>query len=30
MWVVAEQIFMSKAVDIDCWVTESLKPGREN
>lgn len=27
VWVIAEQIFMSKAVDIDCWVTKSLKAG---
>lgn len=30
MWVVAEPIFISEAVDIDRWVTESLEPGREN
>lgn len=30
MWVGAEAIFISEAVDIDRWVTESLKPGREN
>lgn len=29
-WAVAEQIFISGAVDIDRWVSESVKPGREN
>lgn len=28
MWVIPEEVFISMAVDIDCWVTESARQSR--